>query len=72
MKKTLKVGLVGLVVGAAVAAGTVTASASTTPPGEENPYKLTLPPNNIDGCENSGGRSAGQYAEDCYGPYGLR
>lgn len=69
MSKTLKAGLAGLImVGAMAVAGAVPALASSTPRGEENPYRLMLPKDNPDGCENSEGRSAGQYAEDCYSP----
>jgi hypothetical protein len=43
------------------------AHATSTPVGEENRYRLTIPTAG-EGCENSEGRSAGQYAEDCYLP----
>jgi hypothetical protein len=52
------------------ALGSAPAYAATTPPGEDNPYRLTIPTSG--GCEDSEGRSAGQYAEECYPPYSAR
>jgi hypothetical protein len=43
------------------------AQATSTPSGQENRYHLTIPTDGGD-CENSEGRSTGQYVEECYLP----
>jgi hypothetical protein len=65
MRKTVFSVLAALAI-VAPALGSAPAYASSTPRGEDNPYKLTISPNG--GCEDSEGRSAGQFAEECYLP----
>jgi hypothetical protein len=67
MRPKLATVLAVIAIAATALGNTVPAHATTTPTGQENRYHLTIPTNGED-CENSEGRSAGQYAEDCYLP----
>ena len=68
MHRRTRIRLLGLLTAVAMLVPASGALASTTPTNGENRYKLTVPNNGSTDCDDSGGRSAGQYANDCYLP----